>query len=257
VLLRQESIGTASSGGKYGLPDDFKCSFSAILFSKANPDLLLATKIAMKPGPGHCLAVFLLLTAAAAAQGLRDPPASPFGNASTPYQSITGRQRLSWAVKNTIGGESLSAGLFTAGFGTATDRPHEYGPHWEGFGKRYGMRFTGTATSNLMEASLGALWGEDPRYFPTAGQSVGSRIKNVVVMTFVARRARGSVAPAYARYIGTAGNNFLSNTWRADSESGVGDACLRTALGFASRMGGNAFAEFWPTLTRHVFHRKH
>jgi hypothetical protein len=48
----------------------------------------------------------------------------------------------------------------------------------------------------------------------------------------------------------------MSNTWRADSESGVGDACLRTALGFAGRMGGNAFAEFWPTLTKHLFHKK-
>ena len=103
---------------------------------------------------------------------------------------------------------------------------------------------------------MGALWGEDPRYFPTTGQSFKGRMKNVVVMTFGARRAGTDLAPAYARYIGTAGNNFLSNSWRADSESGVGDACLRTALGFTGRMGGNAFAQFWPTVTKHLFHRK-
>jgi hypothetical protein len=211
----------------------------------------------MKLSQGHFLAVFLLVTAAAAAQNLTDQPARAFRGASNQYPSITGRQRLTWLVKSTVGGESLAAGLFTGGFGTAINRPHEYGPHWEGFSKRYGMRFTGTATSNVMEASMGALWGEDPRYFPTAGQSVGNRIKNVVVMTFVARRARGNMAPAYARYAAISGNNFISNTWRADSESGVGDACLRTALGFASRMGGNAFAEFWPTVTRHLFRRKH
>jgi hypothetical protein len=74
-------------------------------------------------------------------------------------------------------------------------------------------------------------------------------------MTFAAHRD-GDLAPAYARYVGISGNNFLSNPWRADSESGVGDACLRTALGFAGRMGGNAIAEFWPTLTKHLFHKK-
>jgi hypothetical protein len=33
--------------------------------------------------------------------------------------------------------------------------------------------------------------------------------------------------PAYARYIGVSGNNFLSNTWRADSEASLGNASLR------------------------------
>jgi hypothetical protein len=208
----------------------------------------------MKPSSGHVLALLLVLTASAAAQRLNQP-ANAFVNTSTSYQPITGRQRLQWAVKSTVGAESLTAGLFSAGIGTAMDHPREYGPHWDGFAKRYGMRFTGTATGNLMEASVGALWGEDPRYFRATGQSVKGRIKNVIVMTFVARRAGGELAPAYARYIATSGNNFISNAWRADSESSVGNACLRTALGFAGRVGSNAFAEFWPTLTKHLFHK--
>jgi hypothetical protein len=216
----------------------------------------MATKPSMKLSPGHVFAVVLLVTAGAAAQRPSDPPTKAFGNNSTSHEPITGRQRLNWAVKSTVGPVSLAAGLFSAGFGTALNRPREYGPHWEGFGKRYGMRFTGIATGNLMEASVGALWGEDPRYFRATGQPVKGRIKNVIVMTFAARRADGKLAPAYARYVGISGNNFMSNTWRADSESGVGNACLRTGLGFAGRMGGNAFAEFWPTLTKHLFHKK-
>jgi hypothetical protein len=209
----------------------------------------------MKPSLGNVLAIMLLVTTTAAGQTLSERPAKAFGNSANSYQPITGRQRLHWFTRSTIGPESLAAGLFTAGFGTATNRPREYGPHWEGFGQRYGMRFTGIATGNAIEASVGALWGEDPRYSRAADQSLKGRIKNVVVMTFAARQAEGNLAPAYARYIGISGNNFLSNTWRADSESGMGDACLRTALGFAGRMGGNAFAEFWPTITKHVFHK--
>lgn len=209
----------------------------------------------MKFNPQHVVAVLLLVTASAAGQESLEQPKMAFANASTSQQAITARQRLNWIVKSTIGPESLAAGAFTAGFGTAMNRPQEYGPHWAGYGKRYGMRFTGIATGNLMEGSLGALWGEDPRYFRATGQSVKGRIKNVIVMTFEARQDDGTFAPAYARYVGISGNNFLSNTWRADSESGIGDACLRTALGFAGRMGGNAFAEFWPTVTKHLFHK--
>jgi len=209
----------------------------------------------MKLRPGHVLAVLLLVSASAAAQMPSHQSTVSFRKGPDSYQPITGRQRLNWTVKSTLGPVGLAAGAFSAGFGTAMNRPREYGPHWEGFGKRYGMRFTGIATGNLMEASLGALWGEDPRYFRATGQSVKGRIKNVIVMTFAARQADGELAPAYARYVGISGNNFISNNWRADSESGLGDACLRTALGFAGRMGSNAFAEFWPTLSNHLFHK--
>lgn len=103
---------------------------------------------------------------------------------------------------------------------------------------------------------MGTLWGEDPRYFRATGQPFKGRIKNVVVMTFAARQPDGDLAPAYARHVGNVGGNFLSNAWRADSHSGVGDAFRRAALGIAGKMGSNAFAEFWPSIRKYLFHRK-
>jgi hypothetical protein len=61
--------------------------------------------------------------------------------------------------------------------------------------------------------------------------------------------------PAYARYISTPGNNFLSNTWRADSEATNRAAALRTIWGFAGLMGKNAFTEFWPDARQIVFRK--
>jgi hypothetical protein len=171
------------------------------------------------------------------------------------YQPITAEQRLHWFVKSTVGGQTLAAGLFTAGFGTATNSPKEYGPHWAGFAKRYGMRITGTSTSNAMEAGFGSLWGEDPRYFSSADRSFKGRVGNVMRLTFETRRPDGHFAPAYARFIAVPGNNFLSNTWRADSEASSGDAALRTLYGFLGQMGSNAFREFWPDIKTRVFHK--
>jgi hypothetical protein len=177
-------------------------------------------------------------------------------NSSEPYSPITGQQRLSWFAKSTVVPQSLGGGLFSAAIGTARNKPEEYGPHWEGFADRYGMRLTGVATGNAMEAGLGSLWGEDPRYFQSKERSVKGRIGNIVLMTFAARQRDGNLGPAYARYIATPGNNFLSNTWRADSEATAHDAALRTLWGFLGRMGGNAFQEFWPDVKKHIFHRK-
>jgi hypothetical protein len=162
------------------------------------------------------------------------------------YVPITNRQRLRWFLTNTIGPQHLAGGVITSAFGTAVDRPKEYGPGWAGFGDRYGMRLTGIVTGNAMEASIGTLWGEDPRYFRVPDQPLKARVRNIVRLTFVARRGDGNFAPAYARYIAVSGNNFLSNTH---------DAVLRTLEGFAGRMASNAFEEFWPDLKSRVFHK--
>lgn len=173
------------------------------------------------------------------------------------YQPITGKERVRWLVLGTVGPKSLAGGVFTAAYSTALNNPREYGPGWAGFGKRYGMRLTGVGISNTMEAGMGAMWGEDPRYFRAPGEPFGRRVKNVIRLTFVTRRRDGNYKPAYARLIAVPGNNFLSNLWRADSESRAQDAFVRTVEGFLGQMASNAFGEFWPDLKARIFHRSH
>lgn len=176
------------------------------------------------------------------------------GSWKDPYVPVTRHQRLQWFVSQTVGPPSLAVGVFSSAIGTARDKPVEYGPGWDGFGKRYGMRLSGVAAGNAMNAGLGVLWGEDPRYFRAEGDPLGKRLRNIVVLTFMARQRDGHLAPAYARLIATPGNNFLSNAWRADSEATNSAALKRTALGFAGRMAANAFREFWPDVKAHFGH---
>jgi hypothetical protein len=215
-----------------------------------------------------CSGAVLLLSALATAQA--SPPKSvPAGQQErhrlhryvravpkTPadYKPITPLGQLEWFTAATVGPKSLVGGLFSSGLGTALNSPHEYGTHWEGFGKRYGMRLTGISTGNAMEAGLGAFWGEDPRYFHTVHAPFGDRVKNVVDLTFRAYRPDGERHLAWARFIGTFGNNFLSNTWRAPSEADWQHALLRSGEGFASRAVSNAFSEFAPVLWRKIRH---
>jgi hypothetical protein len=202
------------------------------------------------------VAMVLLLTVIAPAQSSPakpDPPLAPSASvAMGPYYPINGKQRLRWFVGSTIGPETLTAGVLSAAFGTARDRPQEYGSSWPGFGKRYGLRLTGVSTSNAMEAALGAIWGEDPRYFRSYGQAFKGRVLHVIIFSFTAHNREGQLRPAYARYMAAAGNNFLSNTWRPDSEATTQNALSRTAFQFAGLVGKNAFLELWPDLKRHM-----
>ncbi len=168
------------------------------------------------------------------------------------YKAITAEGRFFWFVRSTVGMKSLTAGIISAGYGTAVDKPQEYGTHWEGFFQRYGMRLTGISTGNAIEATLGSVWGEDPRYFHTVHAPFGERVKNVIDLTFRAYQRDGERHPAYARYVAVFGNNFLSNTWREPSENDWQHAMERSGEGFAGRAISNAVSEFVPEVWRRV-----
>jgi len=205
--------------------------------------------------------LFSLLVASAFGQSANSN-ANPFERALTVmhtdpvshYKPATTQDKLRWFVSSTVSPSRLFlAGPISAGWGTLRDVPSEYGTHWDGFGKRNGMRLTGVATGNLIEATLGSAWGEDPRYFRLGRGGLGKRAKYVVKTTFLAPDRSGRWRPAYARYIGNVGNNFLSNTWRADSEANTSNAIVRCVWGVLGRMTSDAFAEFWPDIKRKVF----
>src|SRR5579863_10504312 len=117
---------------------------------------------------------------------------------SSNYQPITSGGRFEWAIMSTVNLESFGAGLLSSGWGTYRDHPSEYGTGAKGFGKRFALRLSGVAVSNTMEAGLGAVWGEDPRYPRLGGESFRSRMGNVAKMTFYAKNRDGRAVPAYA-----------------------------------------------------------
>jgi hypothetical protein len=102
----------------------------------------------------------------------------------------------------------------------------------------------------MMEASLGALWDEDPRYVRATGQPLTKRLAHVVKMSFIARNRNGESMPAYARYISVPLNSYVSNAWRPDSERDARHVAMRIPMAFVNRTIGNAFAEFWPDMTK-------
>src|SRR5438128_12657658 len=112
----------------------------------------------------YCLRVarlFLLVSCSVAAWGQQNQPGkiSVVGGTVPHYQAITGKERLNWFVFGTVGPQSLAGGVISSAWGTLFNKPTEYGPHWEGFGKRYAMRLSGVSTGNAIEAGFGALWG--------------------------------------------------------------------------------------------------
>jgi hypothetical protein len=195
-----------------------------------------------------CLPVCLCLMAGAASawsQGMTTTVAS--------YQPITARQRLDWVTKSTMGPTSLMFSAFTAGLNTLRDSPPELGTHWQGFAQRYGYRLADRAVATGIEAGVGSLWGEDPRYTRVPEKPFGARVGNVLRLTVKAHDSSGHERLAYARFIAVPSEAFLSNEWKPDSQSSTHDAMNRIAIGFANHALANAWLEFWPDVKNRVF----
>ena len=167
-------------------------------------------------------------------------------SAQTVDHPMTAGERVRWLVHQNLGPMEVAEDVVAGAQRTLSNKPKEYGPHWDGFAKRVGMVKANYGVKSVMEAGLGSIWGEDPRYHRTEGAGFSARLGHVVKMTFFARNSSGNEVPAYARLMAIPGSNFLANTWMPDSEAHASDALLRTGLGFLSRMGGNAFKEFKP-----------
>ncbi len=177
-------------------------------------------------------------------------------SSSDDSRPITAKQRAQWVVSNTMGPQAIIGEALSAGYGAWKNKPNEFGSHWDGFGKRAGADLSEAAVSHTMEAGLGAIWGEDPRYFRDAGAPFKNRLAHVVVMTFVARNRDGALMPAYARFIAIPSSSALASTWRPESDRNAGDVGARIGLAVLGRMGTNAFTEFWPDVRRHIFRTK-
>jgi hypothetical protein len=197
-------------------------------------------------------AATLVIALPATSHGQDATPRGITQNAAAP--TITSGERFEWVTTTIVGRQSLMAGAFVAGTETLMALPPEWGRTASGFGRRYVSRDGAIAISNGVEASLGALWGEDPRYPECHCDGIGQRAAHAAKLSVFAVRSDGHVAPAWGRYAGTITSNFAQNTWQPASGRTWQQMLLRQAGAVSGRFVGNLWTEFWPDVRRRFKH---
>jgi hypothetical protein len=122
---------------------------------------------------------------------------------------------------------------------TGFNTPSEWGRGASGIAKRYAQREADVAISNVLEAGLGTLWDQDPRYIPSGREGVWPRARYAIKTVVLAQRRDGSLKPAWGRYAGNIMNNLIENTWLPPSMTTGRKTAWRSGLGLLGRLGGN------------------
>lgn len=194
------------------------------------------------------LAAALFSATARTARG-QAAPAPPL--TAEAYVPVTTPQRADWIVDGAIGRKSLFVvGPLATAWQTGFNTPEEWGRGAAGIARRYAQREADVAISNTIEAGLGALWGEDPRYIRSGRKGIWPRARYAIKTVFLTQRRDGSLKPAWGRYAGNTLDNLIENTWLPPSVTTPGQTALRSGMGMLGRLGGNAWEEFWPDVVR-------
>ncbi len=168
------------------------------------------------------------------------------------YSPITSSERAAWVAGEIASPGALSSAAFTSAWMTKGNRPKEWSRSARGYGRRFGDAQAATAISSSIEAGLGSLWGEDPRYFRSGRHERWVRVRHAVASVALARRRDGRLAPAWGRFAGSVAGNVIENSWLPPSAATRSQTTARVATGFAGQLAANLWSEFWPDLRRRL-----
>jgi hypothetical protein len=171
--------------------------------------------------------------------------------------SLTAGQKIRLAFRSSVDPVTFAAGFLVAGYHEAKDDNTGFGWGAEGYGKRAGAAyldsFDGTMIGNGI---LPAILHQDPRYFRLGHGSVSHRLLYALATNVVCKHDNtGKWEPNYSNVLGNIASGGISNLYYPSSDSGIGQTFSNGFIVTAEGGAGSIFQEFWPDISRKLFHR--
>jgi hypothetical protein len=147
-----------------------------------------------------------------------------------------------------------AAGL-QSGLGQATNEFEGYGQGAAGYGKRYGASLADQVSSNFFANFFyPVLLKEDPRYFRLGEGSFQHRMFYSFAQEFVTKTDRGTRRFNFSNVLGAFSSGGLSNLYYPSTDRGASLTLSRSAVSLLYGSAGGLIDEFYPDVSRKLFH---
>ena len=168
---------------------------------------------------------------------------------------LSARQKFRLAFRSAVDPFTFVAVAADAGISQAKNDFPGYGQGASGYGKRFGASYADSFDGTLWaNAIFPALLHQDPRYFRKGRGSFTRRLLYAVSTTVWARNDNGTWGPNYANVAGSIVAGGISNLYYPASDRGVGLTFQRAFTVTAEGALGAIGVEFWPDVSRRLFH---
>lgn len=119
------------------------------------------------------------------------------------YVRPDAKKRFNRYLKSMFGPMALAKSVAGAGLSTATNSPEEWGPQWEGFGRRVASNLGKSAIKQTTTYALDEAFKLDSGFYRSQKRDFGSRLKNALLSPVTARNERGQRVFGFPRVVGT------------------------------------------------------
>jgi hypothetical protein len=162
-----------------------------------------------------------------------------------PYRRPDAETRQKRYLLSMFGPFALGGDVLAAGLDTASNSPREWGPHWNGFGKRFASQLGKGVIHHSTQFALEESFKLDSYYYRSTKHDVSSRLRNAITSTFTARRPDGTKTVGFPRIVGsyTAGI-VAAETWYP-KRYGLKDGLKSGTLSLGTDILSNLFKEFF------------
>ena len=130
----------------------------------------------------------------------------------------------------------------------STYYPKEWRVGGPGFGRNFGDAAAQDETKHVGKYVSGALFREDPRYYPSESTSLLRRAEDAILFTLVDRSNDGERRPAFSNLVGAAAGAYVGNAYLPPGFRNQTHATQRALLNMAGFAGENGLAEFKPEI---------
>jgi len=171
--------------------------------------------------------------------------------------SMTAGQKMKLAFRSQVDPVAFAAAFVVAGYREALDDDPGFGWGAEGYGKRSGAAYLDAFDGGIIgNGILHSILHQDPRYFRLGHGTTNHRILYSLATNVICKHDNTHKwEPNYSNVGGNIIAGAISNLYYPPSGSGIGQTFSNGFIVTAEGGFGSIFQEFWPDVSRKLFHR--
>lgn len=135
-------------------------------------------------------------------------------NTYTRPDAETRRKRF---INSMVGPFAIGRRVASAGYSTWRNSPEEWGPTWEGFGRRVASGFGKSAIKQTTKFGLDEALKYDSHFYRSKSKDTGARIRNAIISPVTARDKNGKRVVGVPNLVGTYASSIIAyEAWYPD-----------------------------------------
>lgn len=171
--------------------------------------------------------------------------------------SLTAAQKMQLAFRSGIDPGTFAIAALVGGTHELGDEDKGFGWGAAGYGKRAGAAYLDAFDGSMIGGGiLPAIFHQDPRYFRLGHGGARHRVLYALASPFICKHDNtGRWETNYSNIAGNIIAGAISNLYYPSEAAGAGQTITNGMVVTAEGGAGSIFVEFWPDISRKLFHK--